>query len=260
MICPGAFIISLKIARHNATLAPNSNHGYSRHDASFMSTEELGNRLVEARVARGLTLRDVERDTRISSKYLQALEEGRLNVLPAPVYARAFMRTYAQYLGLNGSEFVQQLPGARPEPELPPLPDVGRGAAPLISASWAVAGVVIVLLLVVGLLFFWNRGGGGETLVSNPPVVEQPDGFGAEQPTPPADAPRQPLTVEPGIVPDLEAEHVLVAIAALAEAGMRYVVVEVENADVDEGIIFQQSPSPGTPIDADTVVTVVASR
>ena len=261
MICPGGFIISLKIAHHNATLAPNPNHGYSRHDASFMSTEELGNRLVEARVARGLTLRDVERDTRISSKYLQALEEGRLNVLPAPVYARAFMRTYAQYLGLNGSEFVQQLPGARPEPELPPLPDVGREAAgPLISASWAVAGVVVVLLLAVGLLLFWNRGDGGETLVSSPPTIEQPDGFGAEQPTPPADAPRQPLTVEPGIVPDLEAEHVLVAIAALAEAGMRYVVVEVENADVDEGIIFQQSPSPGTPIDADTIVTIVASR
>ena len=260
MICPGIFIISLKIACHNATLAPNPNHGYSRHDASFMSTEELGNRLVEARVARGLTLRDVERDTRISSRYLQALEEGRLNVLPAPVYARAFMRTYAQYLGLNAPEFVQQLPGARPVPELPPLPDVSREAGPLISASWAVAGVVVVLLLVMGLLLFWNRGGGGETLVSNPPVSEQPDSFGAEQPTPPDDAPRPPLTVEPGIVPDLETEHVLVAITALVEAGMRYVVVEIENAEVAEGIIFQQSPSPGTPIDADTVITIVASR
>ena len=117
-----------------------------------------------------------------------------------------------------------------------------------------------MLLLAVGLLLFWNRGDGGETLVSSPPTIEQPDGFGAEQPTPPADAPRQPLTVEPGIVPDLETEHVLVAIVALTEAGMRYVVIEVENADVDEGIIFQQSPSPGTPIDVDTIVTIVASR
>ena len=50
-----------------------------------MSTEELGKALTEARIARGLTLHDVERDTRISGKYLQALEEGELDALPAPV-------------------------------------------------------------------------------------------------------------------------------------------------------------------------------
>ena len=124
-----------------------------------MSTEELGKALTDARVARGLTLHDVERDTRISGKYLQALEEGELETLPAPVYARAFMRTYAQYLGLNAPAFVQRLPGAKPEPELPPLPEVGREAsAPLISANWLVIGGVVALMLIVGLLLFWNRG------------------------------------------------------------------------------------------------------
>jgi hypothetical protein len=61
-----------------------------------MTTEELGKALAEARTARGLSLLDVERDTRISSKYLKALEEARLELLPAPVYARAFMRTYVR--------------------------------------------------------------------------------------------------------------------------------------------------------------------
>src|SRR3990172_8745661 len=131
----------------------------------IMSAEELGKALTEARIARGLTLRDVERDTRISGKYLQALEQGNLGVLPAPVYARAFMRTYAQYLGLNASAFVQRLPGAKPEPELPPLPEVGREPpAPLVSASWLLAGVVVTVLLVAGLVLFWNRGGEGETV------------------------------------------------------------------------------------------------
>lgn len=226
-----------------------------------MSNEELGKALAEARNARGLTLRDVERDTRISGKYLEALEEGRLDALPAPVYARAFVRTYAQYLGLNAAAMVQRMPGARPEPEMPPLPEVGRGeTAPLISASWLAAAGVVVVLLVVGLVLFWNRGGGESDSVSNPPAVEQPNGQGAEQPTPRIEEPPQPPVVESGIVPDLEDEHVVVAVNALTEADLRYVVLEVENDDVEPGIVFQQSPSPGTETDANTVVTLVASR
>lgn len=223
-----------------------------------MSTHELGKALAQARTARGLTLLDVERDTRISSKYLQALEEGQLEVLPAPVYARAFMRTYAQYLGLNATSFVQRMPGARPEPELPPLPDVRREtASPLISPNWVVAGAVVVVLLFSGLLLFWNRGGDGDkSVTTGPPQVEQPTGQGAEEPqsTP------QPVQVEPGIVPDLKDEHVLVALTALQEAGLRYLIVEVENGEVPQEIVFEQSPSAGTAAAEDTVVTLLVSR
>ena len=226
-----------------------------------MSIEELGKALTEARIARGLTLHDVERDTRISGKYLQALEEGELDALPAPVYARAFMRTYAQYLGLNASAFVQRLPGAKPEPELPPLPEVGREAsAPLISANWLVIGGVVALLLIVGLLLFWNRGGGdGESLTSGPPAVDELPGQGAEEVEPPVGS-EQPPEVEPGVVPDLLREHVLVALKALEEAELRYLVVEVENDEVPKEIVFQQSPSPGTRVDEGSIVTLMISR
>jgi len=228
-------------------------------EASFMSTQELGKALAGARMARGLTLLDVERDTRISSKYLQALEEGLIETLPAPVYARAFMRTYAQYLGLNATSFVQRMPGARPEPELPPLPDVRRETgSPLISPNWVVAGVVVVVLLFFGLLLFWNRGGDGdESVTTGPPQVEQPtSGQGAEEQesTPP------PVDVEPGVVPDLKDEHVLVALTALQDAGLRYLIVEVENGDAPQEIVFDQSPSAGTEAAEDTVVTLLVSR
>lgn len=210
-------------------------------------------------MARGLTLHDVERDTRISSKYLQALEEGQLDVLPAPVYARAFMRTYAQYLGLNAPVFVQRMPGARPEPELPPLPDVGREAStPLLSPNWVVAGTVVVLLLLFGLLLFWNRGdGGGQQTVTNQPTAQTPAGQGSDQPRQPT---QPPVQVNEGEVPDLSDEHVLVALNALEEAGLRYLIVEIENKDVAKQIVFQQSPSPGTPAEDNTVVTLLVSR
>lgn len=228
-----------------------------------MTNQQLGDALVEARKARGLSLRDVERDTRISTKYLEALEEGRLEILPAPVYARAFMRTYAQYLGLDAARLVQQLPGARPEPELPPLPDVHREAsAPLISPSWAIGGAVVVVLLIVGLVMFWNRGGGddGATVVA-PPTQQQT--IGNQGDAPPTAEPTEDvgdLVVEPGIVPELDGHQLVVAVSGLTDAGIPYVVLEVENEDVPTGIIFNQTPSAGSLVDDETVVTIVASR
>jgi cytoskeletal protein RodZ len=71
---------------------------------------ELGSLLTRAREARGLTLEDAERDTRISRRYLQALESEQFEVIPAPVYARGFLRSYSQYLGLDPSEALAMFP------------------------------------------------------------------------------------------------------------------------------------------------------
>jgi transcriptional regulator with XRE-family HTH domain/uncharacterized membrane protein len=227
-----------------------------------MSTQELGKALTQARTARGLTLTDVERDTRISSKYIQALEEGQLETLPAPVYARAFMRTYAQYLGLNARDFVQRLPGARPEPELPPLPDVTReGGAPLISPGWVVAGIIVALLLGVGVVLFWHRGGSGSESVRSQSTVVQPVGQGAEQPTETLGGNgTRPIVVQPGIVPDLRDQNVLAAIGALDQAGLKFFVIELKSGDAKKELVLQQSPSSGAPLAQGGVVTLVVGR
>jgi hypothetical protein len=223
-----------------------------------MSVEQLGKALTQARTARGLTLPDVERDTRISTKYLEALERGELETLPAPVYARAFMRTYSQYLGLNSREFVAELPGARPEPELPPLPDVNRsGFTTLVSPSWIITGGVVIALVVAGLFMFWSRDdGSGPPIETSGPQVERPVGEGAENPT--GGVP--PVVVQQGEVPDVRGQAALVGIHAITEAGLRFFVVEVENDDVAAETIFQQSPSPGTDVERGEVVTLMISR
>jgi cytoskeletal protein RodZ len=226
-----------------------------------MSTELLGKALTEARIARGLTLRDVERDTRISLKYLQALEDGEIEELPAPVYARAFTRTYAQYLGLNAGALVQRLPGAKPEPEasLPPFPTVNREAmVPLLSANWLVVGVVIAVLFGAGLVLYWNRGGEGTETVSNPPATSPLEG--AEQPTQPPNEPPPPIAVTAGVVPDLEGANAFQAIDALRRAGLPFMIVEVDDQDAAAGLVAQQSPSPETQADESTVVTLVVPR
>ncbi len=62
---------------------------------------EIGNRLKEARLARGLTPEDVEEETKIRKKYIMALEMEQFEILPGPTYARAFLKNYAKYLNLD---------------------------------------------------------------------------------------------------------------------------------------------------------------
>jgi len=65
---------------------------------------QLGDLLRETREARGISLTTAERDTKIRAKYISALEDNNLTLLPGPVYARGFVRNYAHYLGLDPQE------------------------------------------------------------------------------------------------------------------------------------------------------------
>ena len=69
---------------------------------------EIGVSLREARLKRGLTPAEVQKAIRIRDRYLQALEEERWEVLPGDAYVKGFLRTYADYLGLDGNLYVDE--------------------------------------------------------------------------------------------------------------------------------------------------------
>ncbi|WP_066635349.1 helix-turn-helix domain-containing protein [Desulfolucanica intricata] len=79
---------------------------------------EIGSILRQTREAKGLSLQQAEEETKIRRKYLEALENEKFDVLPGPVYVKAFIKTYAKYLGLNGEELVAGLTGQAAE-EIP---------------------------------------------------------------------------------------------------------------------------------------------
>lgn len=66
----------------------------------------LGAWLRQQREARGVSLRDIADSSKISLRYLEALERDRLDVLPAPVFAKGFLREYARVVGLDADEAV----------------------------------------------------------------------------------------------------------------------------------------------------------
>jgi Helix-turn-helix domain len=69
---------------------------------------EIGNSLREARLRQGLEIPRVESDTKIRGKYLRALEDEEFEVLPGDTYVKGFLRTYADYLGLDGQLYVDE--------------------------------------------------------------------------------------------------------------------------------------------------------
>ena len=69
---------------------------------------EIGNSLREARIRRGIEFPQAEAAIKIRGKYLRALEEEQFELLPAETYVKGFLRTYAEYLGLDGQLYVDE--------------------------------------------------------------------------------------------------------------------------------------------------------
>jgi cytoskeleton protein RodZ len=69
---------------------------------------EIGASLREARTRRGLSLEDVTDSLRIRQRYVTALEDEQWDLMPGEAYAKGFLRMYAEYLGLNGSLYIDE--------------------------------------------------------------------------------------------------------------------------------------------------------
>jgi len=78
---------------------------------------EIGSSLKEARVRQGLEFAEIETGTKIRGKYLHALEDEHFDVLPGETYIKGFLRTYAEYLGLDGQLYVDEFNSRYVAPE-----------------------------------------------------------------------------------------------------------------------------------------------
>ena len=115
---------------------------------------EIGNSLREARLRQGLDLPRIEEQTKIRGKYLRALEEERFEVLPGETYVKGFLRTYADYLGLEGQLYLDEYNSRFTTAEEPPVAQSTtpkRRSRPVESnlVVVALAGIVAVTVLVV---------------------------------------------------------------------------------------------------------------
>lgn len=115
----------------------------------------LGAVLAERRGERGLTIEQVASATRVRAEYLRALEADQLERLPAAVYAKGYLRTYARYLGLDPEPLVDLL-GARAQN--PVRAQWTRLARPrIVLTAPAVAAVGLLLLASAFAVYAWRQ-------------------------------------------------------------------------------------------------------
>jgi helix-turn-helix protein len=123
----------------------------------------IGTTLREERIRRGLGIDEVESETKIRAKYLMALEDERFEALPGTAYARAFLRDYAEQLGLDPQELVNrlnQVVGLEDDVVLAPRRSVGPG--PILGKSqWiALGGALVVVVALLAFVAYSVLGGG----------------------------------------------------------------------------------------------------
>src|SRR5690349_2920532 len=132
---------------------------------------DIGKALRDARTEQGIELSEVERVTKIRQRFLSAMEDDRWEELPAPVYTKGFLSTYARYLGLDEEPLVESYREAFGDPERPEHVPAGavhtgemrRGGGPR-SRSLIVAGLVtaVLLVLVIAAVVGGSDSGGGD--------------------------------------------------------------------------------------------------
>lgn len=221
----------------------------------------LGETLQQARQARGLSLERAAQETRVPFHYLRALEQETFASLPAPIFARGFLRIYARYLGLDSTQLVLLYPASeKMEPEMEPLPEPPRlvGWRPL---NWFLGGGALLLLFLV-ILAIYSRGGSESPALSDmaPPAARTGATSGAEANPAPGGTGGLIAPVPPGTLPDFRSANISIAYRILAELGVNYVVVKIPSSSVPAGIIYDQSPAPGSPIEPTTTVTLLVSQ
>ena len=134
---------------------------------------EIGPSLREARLHKGVEIPDAERATKIRAKYLRALETESFDVLPGQAYIKSFLRSYADYLGLDGQLFVDEYTSRFwVDEEAGPvrtrrirIRERHHRRAERRMVVLTVVGIAVVTALVIAA---WNYGGGGTTPASIP--------------------------------------------------------------------------------------------
>jgi cytoskeleton protein RodZ len=177
-------------------MTPDESQG---RDPEATDRASFGAELRREREMRNISVREIADTTKISTRFLNAIESGDYAALPAPVFTRGFIREYAGYLGLDGEEMVDRymaiIDREQQRQEIEEAEMRGRvsGPFPGLSAGgamkWVVAGLAV---LVVVMVVIWMVARGD----TDAPPAEDSSEVAAPPPVLPAAEPEPVRTAE----------------------------------------------------------------
>ncbi|HKV09787.1 MAG TPA: helix-turn-helix domain-containing protein [Thermoanaerobaculia bacterium] len=224
-------------------------------------TGSFGDWLRRQREMREINLRDIAERTKISLRYLEAMEADRFDLLPAPIFAKGFLREYARYVGLSPDEVVNHyLAVQQPQDSEDPKEDtrvrmrakpkpVDPGQ-PTVRRTWSyglvltLAGLILLALVALAAWFADKRRDEPKAEQSAPAMAAPPPALAAQPAPPPAppEEPKAPLEVTLDFTKDCWVEALLDGKNRLAELRVQGESLQLE---AQESILLQKLGDSG---------------
>ncbi|WP_345807501.1 helix-turn-helix domain-containing protein [Bacillus pumilus] len=146
---------------------------------------ELGKRLIEAREEKGMSLEDLQTVTKIQKRYLLAIEQGNYDIIPGKFYVRAFIKQYAEAVGLNPEQLFEEfrkdvpstyndevsdkLSNIKPQRE---LPKPASKVLELLPTILIIGGVLVVIAIIYVIVQAVNHDSGQKNSQTAPQQSE----------------------------------------------------------------------------------------
>lgn len=138
----------------------------------------IGEKLRLEREARGIALRDISEQTRISMRYLEAIETDDYRRLPGGIFNRSFIRAYAKFVGYDEDKAIEEYGNTMREhgqsEDEPPkqrsmvYTDDGGGRSPMKTLLLAIVILALLSLAVWGGLYFYQKSVAGQNRGARP--------------------------------------------------------------------------------------------
>lgn len=158
-------------------------------ETAGLSPQRVGERLIAAREALGLSVDDIAERTRVPLRHLQTIEAGGTDGLPATPYSVGFVRTYASSVGLDPADLAQQFRGELGQAPVRATPEPFEPADPARVPTRLLAIVALLIAVAIGAGYAIWRGdslsgsgavererlaAGSETILPGPPLTPVP--------------------------------------------------------------------------------------
>jgi cytoskeletal protein RodZ len=205
----------------------------------------FGDWLRRQREMREINLRDIADRTKISLRYLEAMEADRFDLLPAPIFAKGFLREYARYVGLSPDDVVnhylsvhhpEELPGdPKEDTKVRNRPKAIDAGQPPVRRNWsyglvlALAGLILLVLVAIAAWFADRRSDKPASAGQAPAIAAPPPAQALKPAAPlPPPAPKAPLEVSLDFTKDCWVEAVIDAKNRFSELRVQGEALQLE--------------------------------
>lgn len=139
---------------------------YSASNNVLTLEQKIGRLLRQTRQQKGLDIEKVSHILKIRSRYLEAIEEGRIADIPADVYVKGYIKSYSKLLGINSNQVFENFNTGKHnvpvEEWQTPVSQPGNH----FKAKWLVILVSVVLAVVI--YGFWHKSNADQTMLTKP--------------------------------------------------------------------------------------------